>query len=479
MSTPSANEPSLYAAREPIFPRRVKGQFRTLKWWLMAVLLGIYYITPWIRWDRGPNLPDQAVLIDMANRRFFFFMIEIWPHEFYFVAGLLIMAGLGLFLFTSAAGRVWCGYACPQTVWTDLFILVERWVEGDRNARIRLHRQKWDAEKIRKRLVKWAIWFAIAIATGGAWIFYFTDAPSLFWNLLNGSAHPIAYTTMFILAATTFAFGGFAREQMCIYACPWPRIQAAMMDEDTLTIGYREWRGEPRGKQNVPGNGDCIDCMACVNVCPMGIDIRNGQQLACITCGLCIDACNDVMDKIGKPRHLIGYLALTDETRERAGQSAKSVWSHVFRLRTIIYTLLWSLVGVALVVALFLRTEIDVNVTPVRNPQFVVLKDGSIRNTYEMRLRNKHGEDHWFAFSATTEGGEVFVLALEGEDSLKVRVPANETRTQRLYVTTPAGSHAAITDRTEFRLWIEDLGSDTVTGTDRVHHDTVFNGKVQ
>ncbi len=477
MSTPDTNPPSLYAAREPIFPRRVKGQFRNLKWWLMAVLLGIYYVTPWIRWDRGPNLPDQAVLIDMANRRFFFFMIEIWPHEFYFVAGLLIMAGLGLFLFTSAAGRVWCGYACPQTVWTDLFILVERWVEGDRNARIRLHRQKWDAEKIRKRLVKWVVWLAIGLATGGAWVFYFTDAPTLFWNLLDGTAHPIAYTTMFILAATTFAFGGFAREQMCIYACPWPRIQAAMMDEDTLTIGYREWRGEPRGKQTVAGNGDCIDCMACVNVCPMGIDIRNGQQLACITCGLCIDACNDMMDKIGKPRGLIGYLALTDETREREGKAPKSVWSHVFRPRTIIYTALWSLVGIGLVVALFLRSEIDVNVTPVRNPQFVVLKDGSIRNTYELRLRNKHGEDRWFAFSATTEHGENFVLSLEGEESLKVLVPANETRTQRLYVTAPAGSRPATHDRTEFRLWVEDLGSDTAKGTDRVHHDTVFNGK--
>jgi cytochrome c oxidase accessory protein FixG len=479
VSTPDTNEPSLYAAREPIFPRRVKGQFRNLKWWLMAVLLGIYYITPWIRWDRGPNLPDQAVLIDMANRRFFFFMIEIWPHEFYFVAGLLIMAGLGLFLFTSAAGRVWCGYACPQTVWTDLFILVERWIEGDRNARIRLHRQSWDGEKIRKRLIKWVVWFLIALATGGAWVFYFTDAPTLFMNLLNGTAHPIAYTTMFILAAATFAFGGFAREQMCIYACPWPRIQAAMMDEDTLTIGYREWRGEPRGKPGVAGNGDCIDCMACVNVCPMGIDIRNGQQLACITCGLCIDACNDMMDKVGKPRHLIGYLALTDETRERAGKEPKSVWSHVFRLRTIIYTALWSVVGLALVVALFMRTEIDVNVTPVRNPQFVVLKDGSIRNTYELRLRNKHGEDHDFAFSATTEGGAIFVLTLEGEDALKVRVPANETKIQRLYITAPAGSAGATNERTDLRLWIEDVGSDTVAGTDRVHHDTVFNGKVK
>ena len=217
--------------------------------------------------------------------------------------------------------------------------------------------------------------------------------------------------------------------------------------------------------------------MACVNVCPMGIDIRNGQQLACITCGLCIDACNDMMDKIGKPRDLIGYLALTDETREREGKTPKSVWSHVFRLRTIIYTALWSIVGIALVVALFLRTEIDVNVTPVRNPQFVVLKDGSIRNTYELRLLNKHGDDRWFAFSSTTEGGETFVLSLEGQEDLKVLVPANETRTQRLYITAPAGSAAAKAERTALRLWIEDLGSETEDGTDRVHHDTVFNGK--
>ena len=291
MSSTEHSEPPLYAAREPIFPKRVSGNFRTMKWVLMAVMLGIYYITPWIRWERGPALPDQAVLLDLANRRFFFFMIEIWPHEFYFVAGLLIMAGLGLFLFTSAAGRVWCGYACPQTVWTDLFILVERWVEGDRNARIRLLRQKWDAEKIRKRLTKWTLWLLIGLATGGAWVFYFTDAPTLLKELLNGTAPTVAYLTVIVATATTFAFGGFAREQMCIYACPWPRIQAAMMDEDTLTIAYREWRGEPRGKlkkgqTTVEGQGDCIDCNACFAVCPMGIDIRNGQQLECITCGL-------------------------------------------------------------------------------------------------------------------------------------------------------------------------------------------------
>jgi cytochrome c oxidase accessory protein FixG len=473
VTSPDTNEPQgLYAAREPIFPRRVKGAFRSLKWWIMGITLSIYYITPWLRWDRGPNLPDQAVLIDLGNRRFFFFMIETWPHEFYFVAGLLIMAGLGLFLFTSAAGRVWCGYACPQTVWTDLFILVERWVEGDRNARIRLHRQKWDAEKIRKRAVKWVIWALIGLATGGAWIFYFTDAPTLLQNLLTGQAHPIAYTTMFILAATTFAFGGFAREQMCIYACPWPRIQAAMMDEDTITIAYREWRGEPRGKQSVEGNGDCIDCMACVNVCPMGIDIRNGQQLACITCGLCIDACNDMMDKIGKPRGLIGYLALTDETRERAGQEPKSVWKHIFRPRTILYSVLWSAVGIGLVVALFLRTEIDVNVTPVRNPTFVTLSDGAIRNTYDLRLRNKHGDDRYFRLSLTSEAP--LRISLEGTDDLRVLVPANETLEQRVYVTAAPDSTAATTDRSALRLWIED-----VKGTDRVYKDTVFNGKAK
>ena len=461
---------SLYASREPVFPRRVKGTFRTLKWWLLAVMLGAYYITPWLRWDRGPNLPDQAVLIDLANRRFFFFMIEIWPHEFYFIAGLLIMAGLGLFLFTSAAGRVWCGYACPQTVWTDLFILVERWVEGDRNARIRLHRQPWNWEKLLKNGIKWWFWLLIGLATGGAWVFYFTDAPTLLRDLVTFQAHPVAYITMLILTFTTFFFGGFAREQICIYACPWPRIQAAMVDEDTLTIAYRDWRGEPRGKQTVEGNGDCIDCMACVNVCPMGIDIRNGQQMACITCGLCIDACNDVMDRIGKPRDLIGYLALTDEVRERQGQPPKSVWAHVFRPRTVMYTVLWGGVGIGLIVALFLRSPIDVSVTPVRNPTYVTLSDGSIRNAYDLRLRNMQGDDAQFTITVTSDAP--VDMSIEGVKGLTVTVPANETMSQRVYLTGAAGSDAAESDRTEVRLWIEEQGT-----TNRVHHDTIFNGK--
>jgi cytochrome c oxidase accessory protein FixG len=490
--------PSLYAPREPIFPRRVSGTFRRLKWWILALTLGIYYITPWLRWDRGPGMPDQAVLVDLANRRFYFFWIEIWPHEFYFVAGLLIMAGLGLFLFTSALGRVWCGYTCPQTVWTDLFILVERWIEGDRNARVRLHNAKWSAHKAWLRSVKWTVWLAIALATGGAWVFYFTDAPALLGNLLNGTAHPAAYITIAILTATTFVFGGFMREQVCIYMCPWPRIQSAMMDPDTLTVAYRDWRGEPRGKgkrtdPNVPNThvpdlaqalhagtdpvatkGDCIDCMACVNVCPMGIDIRDGQQMECITCALCIDACDDVMDRIGKPRGLIDYMALTDEPRERSGLPPRPIWQHILRPRTIVYTLLWSAIGVGLVYALFIRSPIELTVSPVRNPTYVVQSDGAIRNIYDVRLRNKSLSEAEFRLSLTAD--TVLRIDLEGnaDRDVIVTVPADTSLTQRVYVTARASDPAATAHDTPLRFWVEDAS----TG-DRASQATTFNGRVQ
>lgn len=473
----SSPTPSLYAAREPIFPRRVSGKFRNLKWIIMAVTLGIYYLTPWLRWDRGPNLPDQAVLVDLANRRFYFFWIEIWPHEFYFVAGLLIMAGLGLFLFTSALGRVWCGYTCPQTVWTDLYILVERWIEGDRNARLRLHRQeKLDFRKARLRVTKWAAWLLIGLATGGAWVFYFADAPTLMVDLVTGQAHSVAYTTIAILTATTFVFGGFAREQICIYACPWPRIQAAMVDEDTLTVAYRSWRGEPRGKHRksveAAPKGDCIDCMACVNVCPMGIDIRDGQQMECITCALCIDACDDVMAKIGKPRGLIDYMALSDETREMEGKKARPVWSHILRPRTVLYTSLWSAVGLALLYALFIRPDVDLTVAPVRNPTYVTLSDGAIRNTYDVRLRNKHGEPR--LFEVTVTGNDAYRIELEREDDNVVEVPADAAHLQRVYVIAPKDSAPAKVDSMDLRIWVEDLQSG-----ERASKDTTFNGRGQ
>ncbi len=471
-STPEPSE--LYAAREPIFPRRVQGRFRNLKWGLMAVMLGIYYITPWIRWDRGPDMPDQAVLVDLAGRRFFFFFVEIWPHEFYFVAGLLIMAGLGLFLFTSALGRVWCGYACPQTVWTDLFMTVERWLEGDRNARVRLWKAPWGLHKARVYLTKWTIWLFIALATGGAWVFYFADAPTLLRNLLTFDAHPAAWITIAILTATTFFFGGFFREQICIYACPWPRIQAAMMDEDTLTIAYRDWRGEPRGKlrkgEIAPGQGDCIDCMACVNVCPMGIDIRNGQQMECITCGLCIDACDEVMDRIGKPRGLIAYIALSDEEHEKEGKPAISVWRHVFRPRTVLYSVLWGGVGIGLIALLLLRTDLDMSVAQVRNPLNVAMSDGSVRNAYEVRIRNMHGEAR--DFTLTLDAPVPMTLVLEGVVGDTVTVAADEMLNQRVYLIAPPDSPAASAQRTDVTLRATEGTSGQVTAT-----DTLFNGR--
>jgi cytochrome c oxidase accessory protein FixG len=259
---------------------------------------GIYYLTPWIRWDRGPYAPDQAVLVDLANRRFYFFFIEIWPQEFYYVAGLLVMAGVGLFLVTSTVGRAWCGYTCPQTVWVDLFLVVERAIEGDRNARIKLDAAPWTAStSSRKRVFQARDLAVIGVATGGAWIFYFADAPTLAADFVTLQAPPVAYITVAILTATTYVFGGLMREQVCTYMCPWPRIQAAMLDEHSLTVTYNDWRGEPRSRHAKKARrgqqaGDCVDCNACVVVCPMGIDIRDGQQLECITCALCIDACD-------------------------------------------------------------------------------------------------------------------------------------------------------------------------------------------
>ena len=319
------------------------------------------------------------------------------------------------------------------------------------------------------------LWMLIsAMATGGAFVFYFADAPTLAAQLATFSAHPIAYTTIAILTATTFIFGGFMREQVCIYMCPWPRIQGAMMDDDTLTVAYRDWRGEPRGKhrkaEGAENLGDCIDCMACVNVCPVGIDIRDGQQMECITCALCIDACDEIMGKVGKERGLIDYLALADEGRERAGNPPRPIWQHVFRLRTLIYTALWGAVASGLVWALFVRSDIEMTVAPIRNPTFVTLSDGSIRNTYDIRLLNKHGDDR--PFRITLSGHPSLRVRLEGTPYESVTAVANETFLQRVYVIAPQGSEPARLDRTEFRFWVEDISNG-----DRAYKDSVFNGK--
>jgi len=262
------------------------GLYRNIKWLALFVLLGIYYITPWIRWDRGPGQPSQAVLVDFENARFYFFFIEIWPQEVYYITGLLILAALGLFLATSLFGRVWCGYACPQTIWTDLFIQVEKFFEGDRNARMKLDKAPWTTKKVFKKTGKHLVWLLIAALTGGAWILYFHDAPTIARDFFTGHAPTTSYVFITLMTFTTYWLAGHMREQVCTYMCPWPRIQAAMIDEDALNVTYRYDRGEPRGAHKKgtswDDRGDCIDCRQCVAVCPVGIDIRDGLQLECI-----------------------------------------------------------------------------------------------------------------------------------------------------------------------------------------------------
>ena len=453
----TGNKPaSLYKGRDPIYPRRAAGKFRTFKWWIMGVTLTIYYGTPWLRWDRGPYAPDQMVLIDLANRRFFMGPIEIWPQEFYYVAGLLIMAGIGLFLVTSAVGRAWCGYACPQTVWTDLFIWVEERVIGDRNARIKLGNAPWTNKKRVKMATVHAIWLLIAMATGGAWIFYFADAPTLLGQFVRGDAAPVAYITVAILTFTTYTLGGLMREQVCTYMCPWPRIQAAMMDEHSLTVTYNDWRGEPRSRHAKRAAregltvGDCVDCNACVAVCPTGIDIRDGQQLPCITCALCIDACDSVMDKIGKPRGLISYSTLVDYNANkavadsqgldaaRAGQKQTGL-RQLFRPRVFVYVAFWSAIGIAMLVAVTARDRLDLSVAQDRNPRFVQLSNGDVRNGFTVKIMNMEAQPRTFDFGLIgLPGGEMWSPSLDVEPARRFAVPVgpDQVREFRVFVRT-------------------------------------------
>ncbi len=470
----------LYQKRVKVHPKTVEGPFRRFKWAVLFVTLGIYYITPWLRWDRGAFSPDQAVLVDLANRRFYFGPIEIWPQEFYYVAGLLIMAALGLFLVTTSVGRAWCGYACPQTVWTDLYMAVERWVEGDRNKRMRLDKAPMSAGKLAKRTAKHAIWLAIAALTGGAWVFYFTDAPTLLRDLATAEAPFVAYATIGVLTFTTYSLAGLMREQVCTYMCPWPRIQSAMLDEDSFLVTYKAWRGEPRVSAKAAdaakpgfsgtagGPGDCVDCMACVNVCPTGIDIRNGPQLECITCALCIDACNDVMDKLGRPRDLIGYTTLNRDIAESKGEPLPPTWKVIARPRVLIYGVVWAAIGIGMLGVLAGRSRMDISVEQERNPVTVVLSDGDVRNSYTLKLLNKEPRPR--EFDITVSGLEnarlsrpVWGDAPAGRLRLKVRPGGVDT--YRVQVRVPASAIRAEHTGIVFKAHAADGDGDTMETT--------------
>ena len=390
----------LFAEQKKIYPKDVAGRYRRLRWYALFILLGIYYSVPWMRWDRGEHSPDQAILIDMPSRRAYFFNIELWPQDVYFFAGIMILAAIGLFFVTSMFGRVWCGYACPQTVWTDLFIAVERFIQGDRNKRIKLDKAKLSLEKIWKKGATHIIWLIIALCTGGAWVFYFVDAPTLFDQIVHFDISWMVGGWMLGLTFSTYIMAGYAREQVCTYVCPYSRFQSAMFDKDTLIIGYDRERGEPRGKhkqgESWQDRGHCVDCAQCVNVCPMGIDIRNGLQMECIACGLCIDACNDVMHKLELPQGLIRYDTQNNYEARTIAKAQNILFKPQFRFvrpRTIYYTLLITFISALMLYAFFNRTAIEMNIIHDRNPLFVQLSNGDIRNSYTVKIINKTHED--------------------------------------------------------------------------------------
>ncbi|MFS8037318.1 cytochrome c oxidase accessory protein CcoG [Xanthobacter sp. AM11] len=429
----------LYEARRQIYPQSVHGRYRTIKWVVLAVTLGIYYLLPFVRWDRGPDAPGQAVLIDFPNRRFYFFFLEIWPQEFYYVAGLLILAALILFLMNAVAGRVWCGYLCPQTVWTDLFMAVERLIEGDRRERMRADAAPWSLDKFAHKALTHSVWLLIAWWTGGAWVLYFADAPTLVVELATFQAPAVAYMSIAILTFTTYALAGHMREQVCTYMCPWPRIQAALTDEYALNVTYRYDRGEPRGsvkkaaalREKGQPAGDCIDCDQCVAVCPTGVDIRKGLQLPCIQCGLCIDACNNVMDKIDRPRNLIAY---ESEANLEARMAGKPFVQRIVRPRTILYAALIVFACGLMLTALIGRATEGVAAIHDRNPLFVKLSDGSIRNAYTVRLTNKLLESRTFALSV--EGVPDASMEVVGDQADSLSIGPDQTREVRVLVTT-------------------------------------------
>jgi cytochrome c oxidase accessory protein FixG len=412
-----------YAKRQRIYPKLAHGTYRSVKWAVMIVTLGIYYVLPWIRWDRGPSLPSQAFLIDFEHQRLFLGPIEIWAQEFYLVTGLLILAALSLFLVTSLAGRVWCGYACPQTVWTDLMIAVERFWQGDRNARIRLDEAPWSFNKVWRKSGTHLAWALIGLATGGAFVFYFRDAPTLATELWTGTAPATAWTFLALFTGTTYLLGGIAREQVCTYMCPWPRIQGAMFDDDSLLVSYRPHRGEPRSSHKKgaswDGRGDCVDCNGCVAVCPMGIDIREGPQLECIQCALCIDACDAVMAKVGRPNRLIAY-----ETFNRLQDA------------TVLYASLIAIVSALMLIALFARDTLVASVLPDRNPLFVRLTDGGIRNGYTIDIANKLQSSR--KLKVAVEGLPGATLGVVGEpEGAAIEIKPDGLRAIKVYVALP------------------------------------------
>lgn len=468
--TSSGDDIQLFKSQERIYPKKVKGKFRTIKWVTMIVCLAFYYLAPFIRWDRGPNAPDQAILIDLQKGRAYWFWFEIWPQEVYILTGILIVAAIALFFATSLFGRVWCGFLCFQTVWTDLFVLVERYIQGDSFQRKKLHEGPWSFQKFYKLGATYLAWLAISWFTAGSFVLYFNDAPTLVRSFFEFNVSSTVLAFIIGLTSSTYLLAGFAREQVCTYMCPYARFQSAMFDKDTLIISYDQKRGEPRGKhkkgEDWTGLGDCVDCTACVQVCPTGIDIRDGLQMECIACGLCIDACDEIMDKVGLPRGLIAYHT------ERYFDERKSMAKEKFRFirpRTILYMVVLTIVGGGMLFALINRSRLELSVLHDRNPLFVQLSNGDIRNGYDIKILNKTHEDR--TYTLTIEGLENSTFKINSAGDVQnndIAVAADSVGHYKVFVESKM--------QPEDPIDIEFSVIDNETGL-KVEHDSMFISK--
>jgi cytochrome c oxidase accessory protein FixG len=401
---------SLYKATEKIYPREVLGWFMKWRWAFVLLTQVVFYGLPWLVWNNR-----QAVLFDLGTRRFYLFDLVLYPQDFIFLAGLLIISAYGLFLFTAVAGRLWCGFACPQTVYTEIFLWIERRWEGDRGRRMKLDKSGFSLEKLWRKSGKHASWIALAAWTGFTFVGYFTPIKVLWQEALTLGMGPWELFWTGFYGFATYGNAGFMREQVCKYMCPYARFQSAMFDRDTLIISYDEKRGEPRGSRSrktdaaSKGQGDCIDCTLCVQVCPTGIDIRKGLQYECIGCAACIDVCDSVMDKMGSPRGLIRYATLNALDQ---GWDRRKMWSRVARPRVLGYGAVLLLVMVGFVASIYMRSPFKVDVLRDRGALGRVVDDGFVENVYRVQIMN------------ATESEQNFTVFFDNLSKVKVDTPA-------------------------------------------------------
>jgi len=377
---------SLYAAHKTIYPRSVKGVFQNWRWIMVWVTQIVFYGLPWLQWGGR-----QAVLFDLEVRRFYIFDLVLYPQDFIYLAGLLVVAALSLFLFTAVAGRLWCGYACPQTVYTEIFLWFEKKFEGDRSARLRRDQGPLTWDKFVRKTAKHFVWIVFAMWTGFTFVGYFTPIQELAVLFMTWNLGSWEIFWSFFYGFATYGNAGFMREQVCLHMCPYARFQSAMFDKDTLTVTYDAQRGEPRGARSKKADlsqlnlGACVDCTLCVQVCPTGIDIRDGLQYQCIGCGACADVCDEVMDKVGYPRGLVRYS--TENAMDNRWTSAQT-WRHVLRPRVLVYTSILLLIIVAIFGSLAMRTPFKVDVVRDRGVMARVVDDGVTENIYRLQVMN-------------------------------------------------------------------------------------------